>query len=114
MLPQIYDIPDGYDKKATLEWIDSLITKDNLPTILTHYDFLNYRYFRQDNDLDGMPNYHTFIFSPKDKDQITPQRFEYIEKELDRKTLITDPLEEDQDWVLFNNEYIIISLKVTD
>lgn len=55
MLPQTYDIPDGYDKKATLEWIDSLITQENLPTILTHYDFLNYRYFRQDKDLVGRP-----------------------------------------------------------
>lgn len=43
------------DEDQTKEWIDSLITQENLPTILTHYDFLNYRYFRQDKDLVGRP-----------------------------------------------------------
>lgn len=114
MLPYKLTFDHTQDITGTKEWIDSLITQENLPTILTHYDFLNYRYFRQDNDLDGMPNYHIFTFSPKDKSQITPQRFEYIEKELNRKTLITDPLEEDQDWTILNNYCILISLKATD
>lgn len=114
MLPYKLNFDHTQDITGTKEWIDSLIIPENLPTILTHYDFLNYRYFRQDNDLDRMPNFHIFIFSPKDKKYLTPQRMDYIKKELDRKTLITDPLEEDQDWTILNNYCILISLKATD
>lgn len=30
---------ENQDEDQTKEWIDSLITQENLPTILTHYDF---------------------------------------------------------------------------
>lgn len=114
MLPYKLTFDHTQDITGTKEWIDSLIISENIPSLLTHYEPLTYSYHRVDKDLDGMPNHHIFTFSPKDKSQITPQRFEYIEKELDRKTLITDPLEEDQDWTLLNNGCIIISLKATD
>ena len=114
MLPYKLTFDHTQDITGTKEWIDSLIIPENIPSLLTHYEPLTYSYQRVDKDLDGMPNHHIFTFSPKDKSQITPQRFEYIEKELDRKTLITDPLEEDQDWTLLNNGCIIISLKATD
>lgn len=114
MLPYKLTFDHTQDITGTKEWIDSLIIPENIPSLLTHYEPLTYSYQRHDKDLDGMPNHHIFTFSPKDKSQITPQRFEYIEKELDRKTLITDPLEEDQDWTLLNNGCIIISLKATD
>lgn len=114
MLPYKLTFDHTQDITGTKEWIDSLIIPENIPSLLTHYEPLTYSYQRHDKDLDGMPNHHIFTFSPKDKSQITPQRFEYIKKELDRKTLITDPLEEDQDWTLLNNGCIIISLKATD
>ena len=114
MLPYKLTFDHTQDITGTKEWIDSLIIPENIPSLLTHYEPLTYSYQRVDKDLDGMPNHHIFTFSSKDKSQITPQRFEYIEKELDRKTLITDPLEEDQDWTLLNNGCIIISLKATD
>lgn len=114
MLPYKLTFDHTQDITGTKEWIDSLIIPENIPSLLTHYEPLTYSYQRVDKDLDGMPNHHIFTFSPKDKSQITPQRFEYIEKELDRKTLITDPLEEDQDWTLLNNGCIIICIRSTD
>lgn len=114
MLPYKLTFDHTQDITGTKEWIDSLITPENLPTILTHYEPLTYSYQRVDKDLYGRPNHHIFTFSPKDKSQITPQKFEYIKKELDRKTLITDPLEEDQDWTLLNNGCIIIWICATD
>lgn len=115
MLPYKLTFDYTQDITGTKEWIDSLITPENIPSLLTYYEPLTYSYHRQEKDLDGMPNHHIFTFSPKDKDQITSRIFnEYIEKELDRKTLITDSLEEDQDWTLLNNGCIIISLKATD
>lgn len=114
MLPYKLTFDHTQDITGTKEWIDSLIIPENIPSLLTHYEPLTYSYQRQDKDLDGMPNHHIFTFSPKGKDQITPQRFEYIEKELDRKTLITDPLEDDQDWTLLNNGCIIICIRSTD
>ena len=83
MIPYKLTFDYTQDITGTKEWIDSLITQENLPTILTHYEPLTYSYQRHDKDLDGMPNHHIFTFSPKDKSQITPQRFEYIEKELE-------------------------------
>lgn len=53
MIPYRLTLGEYQDEDQTKEWIDSLITQENLPTILTHYDFLNYRYFRQDKDLVG-------------------------------------------------------------
>lgn len=114
MIPYKLTFDYTQDITGTKEWIDSLIILENIPSLLTHYEPLTYSYQRHDKDLDGMPNHHIFTFSPKDKSQITPQRFEYIEKELDRKTLITDPLEEDQDWTLLNNGCIIICIRATD
>jgi hypothetical protein len=114
MLPYKLTFDHTQDITGTKEWIDSLIISENIPSLLTHYEPLTYSYHRVDKDLDGRPNHHIFTFSPKDKSQITPQRFEYIEKELDRKTLITDPLEEDQDWTLLNNGCIIICIRSTD
>lgn len=114
MLPYKLTFDHTQDITGTKEWIDSLIIPENIPSLLTHYEPLTYSYQRVDKDLDGRPNHHIFTFSPKDKSQITPQRFEYIEKELDRKTLITDPLEEDQDWTLLNNGCIIICIRATD
>ena len=114
MLPYKLTFDHTQDITGTKEWIDSLIIPENIPSLLTHYEPLTYSYQRVDKDLDGMPNHHIFTFSPKDKSQITPQRFEYIEKELDRKTLITDPLEDDQDWTLLNNGCIIICIRSTD
>lgn len=114
MLPYKLTFNHTQDITGTKEWIDSLIIPENIPSLLTHYEPLTYSYHRVDKDLDGRPNHHIFTFSPKDKSQITPQRFEYIEKELDRKTLITDPLEEDQDWTLLNNGCIIICIRSTD
>lgn len=114
MLPYKLTFDHTQDITGTKEWIDSLIIPENIPSLLTHYEPLTYSYQRHDKDLDGMPNHHIFTFSPKDRSQITPQRFEYIEKELDRKTLITDPLEEDQDWTLLNNGCIIICIRSTD
>lgn len=114
MLPYKLTFDHTQDITGTKEWIDSLIIPENIPSLLTHYEPLTYSYQRHDKDLDGMPNHHIFTFSPKDKSQITPQRFEYIEKELNRKTLITDPLEDDQDWTLLNNGCIIICIRSTD
>lgn len=114
MLPYKLTFNHTQDITGTKEWIDSLIIPENIPSLLTHYEPLTYSYQRVDKDLDGRPNHHIFTFSPKDKSQITTQRFEYIEKELDRKTLITDPLEEDQDWTLLNNGCIIICIRSTD
>lgn len=114
MLPYKLTFDYTQDITGTKEWIDSLIIPENIPSLLTHYEPLTYSYQRVNKDLDGMPNHHIFTFSPKDKSQITPQRFEYIEKELDRKTLITDPLEDDQDWTLLNNGCIIICIRSTD
>lgn len=114
MLPYKLTFDHTQDITGTKEWVDSLITRENIPSLLTHYEPLTYSYQRVDKDLDGRPNHHIFTFSPKDKDQITPQRFEYIEKELNRKTLILDPLEEDQDWTLLNNGCIIICIRATD
>lgn len=114
MLPYKLTFDHTQDITGTKEWIDSLIIPENIPSLLTHYEPLTYSYQRVDKDLDGRPNHHIFTFSPKDKSQITPQRFEYIEKELNRKTLITDPLEEDQDWTLLNNGCIIICIRATD
>lgn len=48
MIPYRLTLGEYQDEDQTKEWIDSLITQENLPTILTHYDFLNYQYFRQD------------------------------------------------------------------
>lgn len=45
MIPYRLTLGEYQDEDQTKEWIDSLITQENLPTILTHYDFLNYRYF---------------------------------------------------------------------
>lgn len=114
MLPYKLTFDHTQDITGTKEWIDSLIIPENIPSLLTHYEPLTYSYQRVDKDLDGRPNHHIFTFSPKDKSQITPQRFEYIEKELNRKTLITDPLEEDQDWTLLNNGCIIICIRASD
>lgn len=114
MLPYKLTFDHTQDITGTKGWIDSLIIPENIPSLLTHYEPLTYSYQRVDKDLDGRPNHHIFTFSPKDKSQITPQRFEYIEKELNRKTLITDPLEEDQDWTLLNNGCIIICIRATD
>lgn len=55
MIPYRLTLGEYQDEDQTEEWIDSLITQENLPTILTHHDFLNYRYFRQDKDLVGRP-----------------------------------------------------------
>lgn len=55
MIPYRLTLGEYQDEDQTKEWIDSLITQENLPTILTHYDLLNYRYFRQDKDLVGRP-----------------------------------------------------------
>lgn len=55
MIPYRLTLGEYQDEDQTKEWIDSLITQENLPTILTHYDFLNYRYFSQDKDLVGRP-----------------------------------------------------------
>lgn len=114
MLPYKLTFDHTQDITGTKEWIDSLIIPENIPSLLTHYEPLTYSYQRVDKDLDGMPNHHIFTFSPKDRKYLTPQRIEYIKKELDRNTLITDPLEEIQDWIMLNNGCIIISLKATD
>lgn len=90
-----YIIPDGfYSQLLSI----TLYSERNISSIVLNSD---------------MTDIH-FILTPKDKSQITPQRFEYIEKELDRKTLITDPLEDDQDWTLLNNGCIIICIRSTD
>lgn len=83
MLPYKLTFNHTQDITGTKEWIDSLIIPENIPSLLTHYEPLTYSYQRVDKDLDGRPNHHIFTFSPKDKSQITTQRFEYIEKELD-------------------------------
>lgn len=39
MIPYRLTLGEYQDEDQTKEWIDSLITQENLPTILTHYDF---------------------------------------------------------------------------
>lgn len=115
MLPQTHNIPDGYDKEATLGWVDSLITSENLPTILTHYNFLYYIYRRQDIDPDGMHNYHYFNFLPKDRKQLTPEVMGKIFEELFKRSLITEPMDESQYWEFRQDNYnLCIILKATD
>ena len=43
-----------------------------------------------------------------------PLTYSYHRQDKDRKALITDPLEEDQDWTLLNNGCIIICIRATD
>lgn len=114
MLPYKLTFDHTQDITGTKEWIDSLITKENLPTILTHYNFSYYIYRRNEEDPHRMPNYHYFGFTPKDKSQITPQRLEYLHRELIRRTLITNSLEELQSGYIENNYNICLILKATD
>ena len=114
MLPQTYDIPDGYDKKATLEWIDSLINSENLTLVLDNYDFQSYESKRVEEDTD-MPNYHIFTFTPKSDKLFYPTKLGTIFAELFRKTLVTEPLDEDQFWEFDQKSFDLkIILKATD
>lgn len=114
MLPQTYDIPDGYDKKATLEWIDSLITPENLTQVLNNYDFQSYESKRVEDDTD-MPNYHIFTFIPKSNKLFYPIKLGIIFTELFQKTLVTEPLDEDQIWEFDQKSFDLkIILKATD
>lgn len=115
MLPYKLNFGEYQDKDQTNEWIDSLITQENLPTILTHYDPIYYTYLRQDEDMDGMPNYNIFGFAPKDRKYLTPQRMGKIFEELFRRTLITEPMNEAQSWEFNQSTYnLTIILKATD
>lgn len=115
MIPYRLTLGEYQDENQTKEWIDSLISQENLPTILTHYNFLYYIYQKQDKDMDGMPNYHYFGFTPKDRKYLTPQRMGKIFEELFKRTLITEPMDEAQSWEFSQNNYnLCIILKATD
>lgn len=112
MLPQTYDIPDGYDKKATLEWVDSLITKDNLPTTLSYYDFINYTYKVKEDDKDDMPNYNMFKFRLKEGVTFDPLIIRNIRFEV---ICLEDSLDEWVTWGLdYNYTILEIMVKTTN
>ena len=112
MLPQTYNIPDGYDKKATLEWVDSLITKDNLPTTLSYYDFINYTYKVKEDDKDDMPNYNIFTFRLKEDVTFDPLIIKNIRFEV---ICLEDALDEWVTWGLdYNNTILKITIKATN
>ena len=115
MLPYKLTFDHTQDITGTKHRIDPPITHENLPTILTHYDPTYYTYLRQDEDMDGMPNYNIFGFAPKDRKYLTPQRMGKIFEELFRRTLITEPMDEAQSWEFNQLTYnITIILKATD
>lgn len=62
-----------------------------------------------------MPNYHIFTFIPKSNKLFYPIKLGVIFTELFQKTLVTEPLDEDQIWEFDQKSFDLkIILKATD